>query len=87
MYKTTLTLILILIMRDKIYERISLISFSENIILLFFFIDFYFKFKVDSLSFVNKYILLLKYLQTIKMLLIILTVFFSYISAFRDIKT
>lgn len=86
MYKTTLTLILILIMRDKIYERISLISFSENIILLFFFIDFYFKFKVDSLSFVNKYILLLKYLQTIKMLLIILTVFFSYMSAFRDIK-
>lgn len=55
-----MALILILVMRDKIYERISLISFFENIIILFFFMDFYFKFKIDNLSFINKYIYLLQ---------------------------
>ena len=57
-----LVIILILIMRDKIYERISFISFFENIVLLLFFVDFYFKFKIDNLHFINKYIYLLKYI-------------------------
>ena len=54
----------------KLKLNTSYLSILENLVIVYFFVDFFFKFKKGSLRSVHKYVRLLKYITISKILLI-----------------
>jgi hypothetical protein len=69
------SIFVLIIYRKLVYET-SYFSIAENIIIVYFFLDFFFKFKSGSFQSIHKYVRLLKYISILNLLCIVISIYY-----------